>query len=55
MSAATQQPRTEIGIFSFLRDTRTLQIIGQIIFAIILIAIISRITIDVLAALQQKI
>lgn len=54
MSAATQQPRTEIGIFSFLRDTRTLQIIGQIIFAIILIAIISRITIDVLAALQQR-
>jgi general L-amino acid transport system permease protein len=39
---------------AFLRDVRVLQIIGQIVFAIILVALVSRITTDVLNQLAAR-
>lgn len=48
------QPRSSSIIPSFLRDIRFLQIVGQIIFAIIVVAVVSRVMTDVFAALQAR-
>ncbi len=51
MSATQHQPSS---IPSFLRDVRFLQVIGQIVFAILVVFVVSRIMTDVFAALQKN-
>lgn len=51
MSASQPQPSV---IPSFFRDVRFLQVIGQIIFAILVVVVVSRVMTDVFAALQKN-
>ena len=54
ISPPTQSPARSSLLPAFLRDIRVLQIIGQIIFTIVLVAALSAIWTSILTSLQQK-